>query len=174
MTAITWKPSEKQVTYVTKLVNEKVAESERGNWFHHLRSVDSNSRLDAAIKKLQAMPYLNARPAVVFPPNIPDADEAYYALGEGSHWEFYQISRPKEGQWAGRTFLKLEVSEDTVPIRSIDRINKVLAEIAKDPRMAAINYGIQTERCSQCHRKLTNDVSRAAGIGPVCAGKVGW
>ena len=171
-----WKPTENQVAYVTKLLNEKVVEAERANWLHHLRQVKSNADLDRAIKKLQALPYLIdlRRTGPVVPESLPNVESAHYALGEGEHWTFYHVSRPVDGKWAGRVFLDLEVSDNYKPLRSWNTIEKVLAKIALDPKQAAINYGLQSERCSMCHRKLTNDDSRKAGIGPVCANKVGW
>jgi hypothetical protein len=46
-----------------------------------------------------------------------------------------------------------------------------LADIAKDPRAAAIAYGRETSRCSCCGLELTNPESIKLGIGPICAAK---
>ena len=35
-------------------------------------------------------------------------------------------------------------------------------------------YGREIGRCGVCHRTLTNEESRMAGIGPVCREKSGW
>ncbi|QIG69508.1 hypothetical protein EVC17_025 [Rhizobium phage RHph_Y1_1] len=48
----------------------------------------------------------------------------------------------------------------------------LLAEIAKDPKGAAIAYGRSTGNCACCGRGLTDPVSVEMGIGPICAG--GW
>lgn len=50
---------------------------------------------------------------------------------------------------------------------------QVLAFIA-DPKAAAIAYGIETGVCCVCNAQLTNKVSIEAGIGPICAMKMGW
>lgn len=50
----------------------------------------------------------------------------------------------------------------------------VLDAIGQAPAAAAMRYGLEKKRCGICHRKLTNDVSRARGIGPVCAERFGW
>ena len=50
---------------------------------------------------------------------------------------------------------------------------QVLAFIA-DPKAAAIAYGIETGVCCICNATLTNKESIEAGIGPICATKMGW
>jgi hypothetical protein len=54
-----------------------------------------------------------------------------------------------------------------------DQQTRVLAFIA-DPKAAAIAYGQETGVCCVCNSPLTNKVSIEAGIGPVCATKMGW
>lgn len=39
-------------------------------------------------------------------------------------------------------------------------------------RQAAIRYGMEIGSCSNCGRRLTNHISRALGIGPVCGGRM--
>lgn len=45
----------------------------------------------------------------------------------------------------------------------------VLRKIEGDPQAAAIRYGKELGVCGVCGRPLTNEESRAAGIGPKCA-----
>lgn len=47
-----------------------------------------------------------------------------------------------------------------------------IEKIAADPSAASSRYGHEFERCGVCGRGLRKDESRAAGIGPVCAGRV--
>lgn len=47
-------------------------------------------------------------------------------------------------------------------------------KIAADPKSAMLRYGQELGECGHCGRTLTNDESRAAGIGPVCARRKGW
>lgn len=54
-----------------------------------------------------------------------------------------------------------------------EREARILAACA-DPKAAAIAYGQRTGSCSCCGRELTNEGSIEAGIGPICAGKMGW
>ena len=50
---------------------------------------------------------------------------------------------------------------------------EALAEAQKDPTAAAIAYGRETGSCSCCGRELTNEVSIALGIGPICLERMG-
>jgi hypothetical protein len=36
---------------------------------------------------------------------------------------------------------------------------------------SSIRYGLELGHCGRCGRELTNEASREAGIGPICAGK---
>lgn len=45
---------------------------------------------------------------------------------------------------------------------------------AADPHAAAIAYGRRTGNCCICGRELTNHASIDLGIGPICAGRMGW
>jgi hypothetical protein len=47
----------------------------------------------------------------------------------------------------------------------------ILQAIAQDAGAAAIRYGHEIGHCSQCNLRLTNRVSRALGIGPICGGR---
>jgi hypothetical protein len=62
-------------------------------------------------------------------------------------------------------------------VRSFDcsdaQETKVLAFVA-DPKKAAEAYGIETGVCCICNAELTNKVSVARGIGPICAERFGW
>ncbi len=47
----------------------------------------------------------------------------------------------------------------------------ILAGILVDPRAATVLYGRELGVCGVCSRTLTDESSRAAGIGPVCASR---
>lgn len=90
---------------------------------------------------------------------------------------FYQVDRPTEGRYKGRTFVKRLIgapgSYRKEPVRGM-REARVLQAIAKDPREASLRYGKESRVCGVCHSPLTTEASRARGIGPVCASKTGW
>jgi hypothetical protein len=77
--------------------------------------------------------------------------------------------------WVGRTgFVKVyqQVGSDGVEL-PWRLVQSVLARIAADGVQAAmVRYGRELGICGHCGRPLTNDASRAAGIGPVCASKI--
>lgn len=87
---------------------------------------------------------------------------------------FYKVDRPTEGRWAGYVFVKLMVSDSEERLSRATQ-TAVLAKIAAvGAEAAAARYGHELGRCGMCDRTLTNDESRARGIGPVCAAKAGW
>ena len=49
-----------------------------------------------------------------------------------------------------------------------------LRDALVDPLAGAVAYGRETGSCSCCGRELTDPVSIAAGIGPICAGRFGF
>jgi hypothetical protein len=51
---------------------------------------------------------------------------------------------------------------------------EALQAVFADPAAAARLHGVQTGECSCCGRTLTDPVSIAAGIGPICADRYGW
>lgn len=52
--------------------------------------------------------------------------------------------------------------------------SNALTRITESPLESAVAYGRQTGRCSICAKTLTNKVSIARGIGPICAGRFGF
>ena len=85
---------------------------------------------------------------------------------------FFVVDRPTEGRWAGRVFVSEQASDEKFPVRGARR-GEVLAAIAVDPREAMIRYGHELGRCGNCGRTLTDETSRAMGIGPDCARALG-
>lgn len=70
----------------------------------------------------------------------------------------------------GKVFVMASNTEHRIP----DNAAKTIIEkIAIDPELASRTYGREIGDCGRCGRTLTNEVSRAAGIGPICASK-GW
>lgn len=87
---------------------------------------------------------------------------------------FYRVDRPETGKWAGYVFVKHIVSDEEHRM-SRAAGEAVLAKIASvGAEDAAARYGLELGECGMCGRTLTNDESRARGIGPKCASKAGW
>lgn len=72
-----------------------------------------------------------------------------------------------------RWTVRMYVSDERVKLARTTQY-AVLDAIAENPEEAAACYGHNIGKCGLCGRKLTNDESRARGIGPICATKAGW
>lgn len=111
-----------------------------------------------------------------------------YAVEVDGDRRFYMIDRPQSGKWAGWAFVRTGATRQRVAtvnpdggVRFADRTAETVAahtlalnEVAKDAKAAAIAYGRWTNTCSQCGATLDDPESVAAGIGPVCASRLGW
>jgi hypothetical protein len=51
---------------------------------------------------------------------------------------------------------------------TLDWIKQAVEAIKVDPKGAMRTYGQQIGQCGKCHRPLTDETSRAEGIGPEC------
>lgn len=87
----------------------------------------------------------------------------YAVDGEDGATKFYQ---------ATQNGLFVQASDELHPVHASAQ-DAIIAKIAADPRAASIRYGQELGECGRCGRTLTDETSRAAGIGPVCATK-GW
>lgn len=87
---------------------------------------------------------------------------------------FYRVDRPTEGRWAGRVFVKQIVGDDEQRLSQKQGMT-IIAKIAEaGAEAASARYGMEIGECGVCGRTLTNDESRARGIGPHCAAKMRW
>lgn len=83
---------------------------------------------------------------------------------------FFSVWISEDG---ARWSVKLWASDELIKLARATQY-RVLAAISDNPAEAAELYGKQVGKCGICHRKLTNDISRARGIGPICAQRYGW
>lgn len=98
-----------------------------------------------------------------------------YAVRVEGVVKFYKVDRPTEGRWKGYTFVAAQASDDLHPIRARHAREAVLASIAEAGIEASMAlYGRELGKCGHCGRTLTDEESRAYGIGPVCRGKMGF
>jgi hypothetical protein len=95
------------------------------------------------------------------------ADGRYAVEHEGT-LKFFKV---KNGRKAGFVFLDVQASDDWHSIRTPRRIHEILELIAADELTAARRYGQELGQCSRCGRTLTDETSRAYGIGPDCRSK---
>jgi hypothetical protein len=82
---------------------------------------------------------------------------------------FFKVWVGDRGGWS----VQLYVSDDTSRVKlAFPTQLDMLKRIALDPAKASSTFGLEFGRCGVCGRGLTNDESRALGIGPVCRERI--
>jgi uncharacterized protein DUF6011 len=122
-------------------------------------------RMIAKVRELKAN-----RPVTVTAPatdDYTDIPKGYYAV-EGDSMKFYRVTK-----WNGRTFIKVQASDELHPITNPATRHAIFTAIrtaGADQAMAL--YGQHIGRCGRCRRTLTDATSRSLGIGPECRKKM--
>lgn len=105
----------------------------------------------------------------------------YAVTGDDGTTDFYKVDRPDEGRWAGYVFVKLLIAHGGFGDDLAEQRLSMPAQITILDRIADAGvaesmqrYGREIGRCGHCGRTLTDNESIERGIGPVCAGKMGW
>lgn len=146
------KATERQVEFLASLLSERM---------HQLGEPDpttmSAARASELIERLMAAPR-----AQVAAHGIREGRYAY-AIAEGEA-RFYRVTR------TGR--IRVQAGPSEHPYNGA--LNTDLQWIKANPREAAALYGQLIEKCGRCGLPLTDDDSRARGLGPVCASKTEW
>lgn len=110
---------------------------------------------DAAVAKVEPGRY-------ALPRTTPD--------GSGNMINFFKVFSTRRGNMI--RMLVATGGGDYTEVR-LSAAHQIAAatHIAEDPMAALQLYGRETATCGRCGRALSNDASRAAGIGPECAKK---
>lgn len=116
------------------------------------------------ISTLIQMPKISAGKRRIDLLGLPEGRYAVRTDTPDQHYAFYNVT--ERG-----VFLQLSDSLNAVP-ESVELA--VISKILIDPAEAARAYGREIGDCGVCGRTLTNEVSRAYGIGPVCRKNTGW
>lgn len=132
------------------------------------RSLDirqASQWIDALLK----LPYaIKDTPAKIAPAPEP----GYYAvrLEEEGPLKFYRVRNGKPGgRWENFTFVDAQASDEFHPVKSAATRSRIYRAIEDaNPAAARALYGQTIGRCGVCGRTLTDELSRALGIGPVC------
>lgn len=91
---------------------------------------------------------------------------SYYAVEMEGTLKFFRI---KAGRKAGFYFIDEQASDEFHAIRNYTYKMGILQAIRQaGPEQAMQRYGQELGSCGHCHRTLTDETSRALGIGPVC------
>jgi hypothetical protein len=99
---------------------------------------------------------------------VAQVEDGRYAVEEDGVLRFFKV---KNGRRPGFVFLDIQASDEWHKISNVARIRRVVALIAQDPKAAMVRYGHELGECGRCGRTLTDEASRAAGIGPICIDK---
>lgn len=95
----------------------------------------------------------------------------YFALvdSRSEAVKFYRVRTGRSGgKWEHSLFVDAQASDDYWPVRDSRTLHMVLDGILADPTAAALLYATELGQCSRCARTLTDETSRALGIGPDC------
>lgn len=158
--------TDKQRSFLTSLVRDRdvasIGESREVllDAIADMDSREASSWIDALLKldKVQTTP------------TDPQVQSGRYALinADGAA-SFYVVERITDGKWAGRTFVTMMVGDNGAPVKDRTQRTAILERIAADELGALARYGQMIGVCGACGLTLTDEVSRARGIGPVCA-----
>lgn len=99
--------------------------------------------------------------------------EGRFAIVVDGTTKFLRIKKITAGRWAGRVFVDSQASDDYYPVKAPATLLAYLSAVLANPEAAAKLYSDELDRCNMCDRTLTNDESRARGIGPECWAKRG-
>lgn len=172
--------SPKQKNLIAALAVEKDLSTLRPEQRDYLaRIADGSATPDFAgtrriIDALLALPRIGGTVAAPVAAPTVEVEAGRYAIVDEADGRirFFVVDRPTEGRWIGRTFVSEQASDEKYPVRG-PRRNEILAAIAVDAEGALRRYGVELGRCGVCGRTLTDETSRAAGIGPDCAARLG-
>lgn len=143
--------TEKQVGFILKLASERDVKYSEG----YLRCIDK-VRASQIIDSLLAQPKVKAE---VKKP-IALAEGIYYKEGV-----VYKVQISGAGRPYAKVLKEHGFSYDPTAIKNLSVEDKITIEQAKA-------YGIKYGVCCVCGRTLTDSVSVAEGIGPVCGRRI--
>lgn len=166
--------TDKQVAFIEALVADRdVPTDVLGQVQAWLAREDRpKSQASEWITRLKEFPF-PPRPVITHQP-LPDVPAGSYAIDTVADDAVNEIAFYRV--WIGRTgFVKVYRQEgpSSIAIAWKD-VPGILGRIeAAGTEDALRRYGQELGECGHCHRPLTNDESRARGIGPICARKRG-
>lgn len=122
-----------------------------------------------AIELLKPLPRVRAAATEY---DVPAGHYAVESLTGNNDLDFFRVDRPTEGSHKGKTFVKRVIGgrpDCNVRGKTFHQALKAIQDAGID--VAAKRYGTEIGRCYRCNRHLTDETSRALGIGPDCRNK---
>lgn len=163
----------KQQSFIRSLIESKDTASltvEQRAYLAQIQSGYADPGTQAASRIIETLLALPLRAGTASTVEVPEG--RYAVVNDAGVTEFFKVDCPTEGKWAGYVFVKQQASDDLYPVKGA-RKSEVLGRIAVDPQAAMVRYGQELGSCGRCGRTLTDEVSRATGIGPECAAILG-
>lgn len=171
--------SKAQFDFIKSLVTERELEAHIASTVEYMRgravkgemtSREASGLIDVLLTQPKKVVAPTPSPAPeAASPVVPDGRYALRTDDDGV--DFFRVESPTTGRWVGRTFVSVQASDELYPLRNQGQRDGILARIAEDVKGASALYGQELGQCGVCGRTLTDDVSRARGIGPVCNDK---
>jgi hypothetical protein len=118
-------------------------------------------RMSTVIEQLKLLPWMKGDKLA---DEYGVANGRYAVPKEDGTLMFYSVKRG-----TSYTFVDVWASDARWPIKNIAEKRRILQAIADDPESGP-RFGQEIGRCYVCGRTLTDERSRALGIGPVCRG----
>jgi hypothetical protein len=174
--------TDKQITFVKRLMEDKDTSSADKMFDRPILDTMANVVADRLVTKrevsdlISALSQCPAKPSGKFA-NVPAGKYATVGVTADGVVEFWEVSKPTEGKWAGRIFINMLVGSpgDWRSIRTSHIVTTAAGDlIAADPQGAARLFGYKTKTCGKCGSPLSHVRSRAAGYGKHCAELIGW
>lgn len=180
--------SQKQLDYILSLIRQKdlsVLSAERQQKLKEIESVPATwDSLTTTMSFTRAGEILDMLiPLKYLPRNEQDSEAVgaahvvlvqlpagrYAVENDQGELRFYKKWVSQDGK-LHRIYVQHGYSESGIPLPGQIGVAKKI--LAAGVRECAIRYGMEIGACSNCGRRLTNRISRALGIGPVCGGRM--
>jgi hypothetical protein len=178
--------SQKQLDYIRDLMEQRNLEDLSAEKRESLKQPEefwaeettrlSKTKASRIIKALLDLPHTprESKAGITAAANLPKVPDGRYAIPkDDGTLMFYSVKM-------GRSVVFVDVwaSDNRWPIKNPIEKQRILTEIAKDPKEAMNRFGMEIGRCGRCGRTLTREDSRMRGLGPDCAGimagNYGW
>ncbi len=170
--------SQKQLDYIRDLMEQRDIVDLSGEKQTALNQPDefwqeettrlSKAKASRIIDTLLKLPYTprQSKESIKANYNLPDVPNGRYAVTvDDDSLMFYSI---KKGNYT--TFVDVWASDARWPVKNASKKLRILTAILADPD-AGPRFGREIGKCYVCGRTLTDETSRALGIGPVCRGE---
>lgn len=173
--------TEKQINFIATLASER-------DWDAIGQAIAARfqATMEAGIDKAKAsemIEWLKKQPRKGTPATRPvattnEVPDGFYAVTMETHkneTSFFRLRTGKRGRWEGFQFADQVVGGASrgYPVRGSSKELLIAAILEQGVTESRERYGREIGRCGCCNRTLTDDTSRARGIGPECWSRLG-